>query len=167
MLLVCVNPLLTGFKKHYLILSVLNNNNEEAKVLENLSHETEQYNIQYWTEDPLILQGEYHGCCCSIATCVSSTSSLIARFMGPTWGPSGADRPQWAPCWPHELCYLGWYWPNSLRIFQPGVKKCEDIVTTCIVQALTCPMRQGPDDLQVPGGMTSGYDEPPGDLSVH
>ena len=30
--------------------------------------------------------------------------SLIARFMGPTWGPTGADR---APCWPHELCYLG------------------------------------------------------------
>ena len=60
--------------------------------------------------------------------------SLVARFMGPTWGPSGADRtqmgpllapwtllsglfchgahlgrtgPRWAPCWPHELCYLG------------------------------------------------------------
>ena len=30
---------------------------------------------------------------------------LIARFMGPTWGPSGADR--LVPCWPHELCYLG------------------------------------------------------------
>ena len=28
--------------------------------------------------------------------------------MGPTWGPSEADRPRWAPCWPHELCYLGW-----------------------------------------------------------
>ena len=34
--------------------------------------------------------------------------SLIARFMGPTWGPSGADRTQVGPCWPHELCYLGW-----------------------------------------------------------
>ena len=31
---------------------------------------------------------------------------LIARLMGPTWGPSGADRTQVAPCWPHELCYL-------------------------------------------------------------
>ena len=29
--------------------------------------------------------------------------------MGPTWGPSGADRTQVAPCWPHELCYLGYY----------------------------------------------------------
>ena len=31
--------------------------------------------------------------------------TLIARFMGPTWSPSGAER--WAPCWPHEFCYMG------------------------------------------------------------
>ena len=24
--------------------------------------------------------------------------------MGPTWGLTG---PRWAPCWPHEPCYLG------------------------------------------------------------
>ena len=30
--------------------------------------------------------------------------TLIARFMGPSWGPPG---PGWAPCWPHEPCYLG------------------------------------------------------------
>ena len=36
--------------------------------------------------------------------------SLIARFMGPKWGPSGADRTQVAPCWPHELCYMGYYY---------------------------------------------------------
>ena len=38
--------------------------------------------------------------------------SLIAKFMGPTWGPPGADRtcqPQVGPCWPHEPCYLGYY----------------------------------------------------------
>ena len=35
-------------------------------------------------------------------------ASLIARFMGPTWGPSGPTGPRWAPCWPHELSYLGW-----------------------------------------------------------
>ena len=35
-----------------------------------------------------------------------SLHTLIARFMGPTWGPSGADRTQVGPCWPHELCYL-------------------------------------------------------------
>ena len=27
--------------------------------------------------------------------------------MGPTWGPSGADKTRWAPYWPHELCYRG------------------------------------------------------------
>ena len=31
---------------------------------------------------------------------------LIARFMGPTWGPPGATGPRWAPCWPHEPYYL-------------------------------------------------------------
>ena len=35
------------------------------------------------------------------------STALIARFMGPTWGPSGPTGPRWAPCWPHELCYLG------------------------------------------------------------
>ena len=33
--------------------------------------------------------------------------TLIARFMGPTWGHLGPTGPRWAPCWPHELCYLG------------------------------------------------------------
>ena len=36
-----------------------------------------------------------------------SEISLLARFMGPIWGPSGPTGPRWAPCWPHELCYLG------------------------------------------------------------
>ena len=27
-----------------------------------------------------------------------------AKFIGPTWGPT---EPRWAPCWPHELHYLG------------------------------------------------------------
>ena len=37
----------------------------------------------------------------------SVRDTLIARFMGPTWGPSGPTGPRWARCWPHELCYLG------------------------------------------------------------
>ena len=28
----------------------------------------------------------------------ASNPSLIAKFVGPTW----------APCWPHEPCYLGY-----------------------------------------------------------
>ena len=34
--------------------------------------------------------------------------SLIARFMGPTWGPSGADRTQVGPMLVTLLCYLGY-----------------------------------------------------------
>ena len=35
--------------------------------------------------------------------------TLITRFIGPTWGHLGPTGPRWAPCWPHELCYLGMY----------------------------------------------------------
>ena len=37
----------------------------------------------------------------------------IARFMGPTWAHLGPTGPRWAPCWPHEPCYLG-YVTNAL-----------------------------------------------------
>ena len=37
-----------------------------------------------------------------------ATHSLIARFMGSAWGPSGADRTQVGPCWPHEPCFQGY-----------------------------------------------------------
>ena len=43
----------------------------------------------------------------SILHVVLVITTLIARFMGPTWGPSGTDRTQAGPCWPHEPCYLG------------------------------------------------------------
>ena len=34
-------------------------------------------------------------------------TSLIARFMGPTWGPSGADRPQVGPMLaPHQWVHF-------------------------------------------------------------
>ena len=38
----------------------------------------------------------------------SNVESLIARFMEPIWGHLGQTGPRWAPCWPHELCYLGY-----------------------------------------------------------
>ena len=34
-------------------------------------------------------------------------TTQIARFMGPTWDPPGANRTQVGPCWPHEPCYQG------------------------------------------------------------
>ena len=52
-----------------------------------------------------------HTCHCYL------TTALIARFTGPAWGHLGTTGPRWAPCWPHEPCYLGapmrqrwWIW---------------------------------------------------------
>ena len=57
------------------------------------------------------------------ARIVEKTSSrfivtLIARFMVPTWGPSGADRTQVGPYWPYELCYMGSF--SSYVLWDPG-----------------------------------------------
>ena len=46
--------------------------------------------------------------------------SQIAKFMGPTWGPSGSCWPQMGPMWPHEPCIrdftLAWFqWSNLER----------------------------------------------------
>ena len=42
----------------------------------------------------------------------SDTSIWVPWEQG-SWGQHGAHlgptRPRWAPCWPHELCYLGWF----------------------------------------------------------
>ena len=44
-----------------------------------------------------------------------------ARFIGPTWGPSGADRTRVAPCWPHELCSLGTpLWGGDIPLVTSG-----------------------------------------------
>ena len=59
-----------------------------------------------WSYSSLALSHQYYHP-------VKITHSLTARFMGPTWGPSGADRTQVGPCWPHGLCYLGW---GSFRV---------------------------------------------------
>ena len=33
-----------------------------------------------------------------------------SKVHGTHLGPTG---PRWAPCWPHELCYLGYFWKPS------------------------------------------------------
>ena len=45
--------------------------------------------------------------CPTVIANVCDMLSLVTRFMGSTWGPSGADRTQVGPCSPHELCYMG------------------------------------------------------------
>ena len=39
----------------------------------------------------------------------AKVSCLIARFMGQHGAHLGLIGPRWAPCWPNELCYLGYH----------------------------------------------------------
>ena len=50
--------------------------------------------------------GRFLQVCKSRQNAVGCILSQIAKFMGPTWDPPGSYRPRWAPCWPHEPCYL-------------------------------------------------------------
>ena len=52
--------------------------------------------------------------------------TLIARFMGPTWGPHGADRSQVGPMLALELCYL----ENSLGSIDPARKAITHLKTS-------------------------------------
>ena len=49
-------------------------------------------------------------------TTVISLLPLIPRFMGPTWGQLEPTGPKWAPCWPHELCYLGLLYDGQVNV---------------------------------------------------
>ena len=53
-----------------------------------------------------IIRFQRYICCMYIHSPGWSRSSLIVRFMGPTWGPAGADRTQVGPMLPHEPCCL-------------------------------------------------------------
>ena len=55
--------------------------------------------------------------CCGCG--IRAAYTLIAMFTGPTWGPSGADRTQMGPCWPHKCCYLGSYSDVFVRCRAP------------------------------------------------
>ena len=57
--------------------------------------------------------------------------TLIARFMGSTWDPPGADRTQVGQCWPHELCYV---YKLSINDSFPQTKLQRYFVTTTIHQ---------------------------------
>ena len=80
---------------------------------------SEAYSNPDWHVDKTAVSATWwssHVNCFTLACCISTyivtmgwkcLSSLIARFMGPTWGQLGPPGPRWAPSWPHEPCYLG------------------------------------------------------------
>ena len=71
----------------------------------------------------------------SLATSVCTVESLIASFMGPTWGPPGADRTQVGPMlapWSllsgvcHRSCFdlLCWVFRDSFALFTHVLQGC-------------------------------------------
>ena len=55
------------------------------------------------------------GCLCVNSSPFPEPSrQYIARFMGPTWGTSGADRTKVAPCWPMNFVIWEWTRKNTL-----------------------------------------------------
>ena len=84
-------------------------------------HVSKFYHQSYWYCWLILLPR-----CCrgtAVVEC-AQLNTQIAKFMGPTWGPPGACRPRWAPCWPHEPCYQG-----SIRFSRNGIieQNCEMI----------------------------------------
>ena len=59
--------------------------------------------FKLWYHGPV--QQVYAQIACTLP--VPPMPTLIARFMGPTWGPSGTDKTQVGPMLAHVLCYLG------------------------------------------------------------
>ena len=86
---------------------------------------------------------------------VSWDVSPISRFMGPTWGPSGANRNQMGPCWPHEPCHLGSRSVHDihaiyyhLHIFPLELHTVKRMSTTDGPKHFSCPMGNWTHNLQ-------------------
>ena len=62
-------------------------------------------------------------------------STLIARFMVKYGAHLGLTGPRWAPCWPHESCYLG--------IVEIHRKSAGTLVIRCLTCLCTGPKLEG------------------------
>ena len=66
-------------------------------------------------------------------------ATLIARFWGQHGAHLGPTGPRWAPCWPHELCYLGktnWQ-VDSLVCSYPSALAME-LLQSCTKSSMYC-----------------------------
>ena len=61
----------------------------------------------------------------------TSVDTLIARFMGPTWGHLGLTGPRWVPCWPmssamwvymYNACEKVAKWHGATKKIRLGLK---------------------------------------------
>ena len=78
-----------------------------------------------------------------------SKMSLIARFMGQHGAHLGPTGPRWAPCWPHELCYLGSTKSSSINFTlqwcHMGVKTPRS--SNLVVYSIACSLQKEGDYL--------------------
>ena len=69
---------------------------------------------QPWTQQQRCLHGSfYYAMWCIYFSGIKMMSTLIARFMGPTWGPSGADRTQVGPMLAPWTLLSGYTWNKA------------------------------------------------------
>ena len=64
---------------------------------------------------------------------IDNRASSIARFMGPTWGPSGADRTQVGPM------LTRWAFPSGMVEINRGVRKSTWYIIIITVLSHECP----------------------------
>ena len=67
----------------------------------------------FWLSSNKLWPSSFSRPCCAhseLHSAIWCQFSLIAIFMGPTWGHPGSCRPRLAPCWPYEPGYQGCVW---------------------------------------------------------
>ena len=81
---------------------------------------------------------------CSVVCWESRMFSLLDRFVGSTFWPSGGWRAtvsRWAPSWPYEPCYMGWLVPqlactDDYKVDAPKTVNLSKTVSTILVPYL-------------------------------
>ena len=62
-----------------------------------------KYQLQHTNK---LIQTQWSTLCLNMIYWICLGRTLIARFMGPTWGPYGSDRTQVGPMLAHEFCWV-------------------------------------------------------------
>ena len=77
-----------------------------------------------WSEDTL---GDTYKVCIVGRCGALNTSHAVKcpdnKVHGANMGHRGPVGPRWAPCWPHEPCYQGVYWPSIIWTLKSASSK--------------------------------------------
>ena len=94
--------------KHPIFLCILSFHQDVVIILRHFdqrpaSKGLTKMNLKKFLLQNIKLNNASHNKFCSVC----SLATQIASFMGQNGTHPGPTGPRWAPCWPHELCYLG------------------------------------------------------------